>query len=91
MQRPSPIIKNANIVEKWETPETPSAAAVEKARKYDRIIDRLEISQKHYEHMIELTKSYIGKEMDNPIDFYNKGTLFGYENVLSDIKIILDK
>lgn len=91
MQRPSPIIKGTNVPEQWNVPEMPSAAAVDKAREYDRLMELLKVSEKHYEHMISLTKGYIGKEMDNPIDFYNKGTLFAFESMVNDIKIMLDK
>lgn len=92
MQRPSPIIKGVNVPEKYEAPELQlSAAAVEKAKEYDRLMNLLRVSEKHYEHMISLTKGYIGKEMDNPIDFYNKGTLFAFESMVNDIKIMLEK
>ena len=71
MQRPSPIIKGVNTIQNYEAPEL-TPAALDKAREYDRLIDLLKVSEKHYENMISLTKSYVGKEMDNPIDFYNK-------------------
>lgn len=99
MQRPSSninnIIKANEVIRDWEAPELPKAAAIsqitEKARKYDRLITLLEANEKHYEHMVSLTKNYINKDMESPIDFYNKGTLFGYEDVLGDIKILLDR
>ena len=99
MQRPSSqnnnIIKANEVIRDWEAPELPKAAAIsqinEKARKYDRLVLLLEANEKHYEHMVSLTKSYINNEMQSPIDFYNKGTLFGYEDVLGDIKILLDR
>ena len=102
MQRPSKssnIIKAAQVpeaykFEKMEKPEaiTPEISAkLEKAREYDRLKILLEASEKHYEHMVNLTKDYINKEMVSPIDYYNKGTLFGYEDVLNDIKILLKR
>lgn len=100
MNKKSPIIKASQVPEKYifdqmETPEQNAAPDIsvklEKARKYDRMMILLEASEKHYEHMITLTKSYINKEMDNPIDFFNKGTLMGFENVLGDIRILMDK
>ena len=91
MQRPSPIIKNANIPHTYEVPELNTKATIDKAKEYDRLMDLLKVSEKHYEHMISLTKGYIGKEMDNPIDFYNKGTLFAFESMVNDIKIMLEK
>ena len=99
MQRPSSqnnnIIKTSEVIRDWETPELPKAAAIsqitEKARKYDRLMVLLEANEKHYEHMVSLTKTYINKEMESPIDFYNKGTLFGYDDVLGDIRILLDR
>ena len=100
MNKKSPIIKVSEIPEKYafkqiESPEQNMApditAKLEKARKYDRMMLLLEASEKHYEHMISMTKSYMNKEMDNPIDFYNKGTLMGFENVLGDIRILMDK
>lgn len=90
MQRPSPIIKGVNTIQNYEAPEL-TPAALDKAREYDRLIDLLKVSEKHYENMISLTKSYVGKEMDNPIDFYNKGTLFAFESMVNDIKIMLNK
>ena len=90
MQRPSPIIKGVNTIQNYEVPEL-TPAALDKAREYDRLIDLLKVSEKHYENMISLTKSYVGKEMDNPIDFYNKGTLFAFESMVNDIKIMLNK
>lgn len=101
MNNKSPIIKGAQVPEQYKfnnmiTPEDKISAAdisskLEKARKYDRLIVLLEANEKHYEHMISLTKSYMNKEMANPIDYYNKGTLFGYEGVLGDIRILLDR
>ena len=96
----SPIIKAAQVPENYkfnqmETPEQALApdisAKLEKARKYDRMMVLLEASERHYEHIISLTKGSMNKEMENPIDFYNKGTLFGYENMLGDIRILMDK
>lgn len=96
----SPIIKAAEVPERYNFPPVSSpentlatdiSAKLEKARKYDRMITLLEAAELHYEHMISLTKSYMNKEMENPIDFYNKGTLLGYEYVLGDIRILLDK
>lgn len=96
----SPIIKAAQVPERYkfnqmESPEqTPApdiSAKLEKARKYDRMMVLLEASEKHYEHMIQITKNCMNKSMENPIDFYNKGTLFGYEDVLGDIRILMDK
>ena len=100
MSNKSPIIKAAQVPERYkfnqmESPEQTSApdisAKLEKARKYDRMMTLLEASERHYEHIISLTKGSMNKEMENPIDFYNKGTLFGYENVLGDIRILMDK
>lgn len=105
MQRPSSqnnnIIKATEVINKWEIPEQktipelPKAAAIsqitEKARKYDKLMILLEANEKHYEHMVSLTKSYINKEMVSPIDFYQKGTLLGYEDILGDIRILLDR
>lgn len=99
MKNNSPIIKASQIPEKYafknmETPEKDMpdiSAKLEKARKYDRMMILLEASERHYEHIISLTKGSMNKEMENPIDFYNKGTLFGYENVLGDIRILMDK
>ena len=99
MKNNSPIIKASQIPEKYafknmETPEkdmSDISAKLEKARKYDRMMILLEASERHYEHIISLTKGSMNKEMENPIDFYNKGTLFGYENVLGDIRILMDK
>lgn len=99
MSKKSPIIKACQAPENYkfnnlQSPEQPLSpeisAKLEKARKYDRMMILLEASEKHYEHMITLTKSFMNKEMDNPIDFYNKGTLFGYEDVLGDIRILMD-
>ena len=99
MSKKSPIIKAAQVPEQYQfnnlqSPEQPLSpeisAKLEKARKYDRIMILLEASEKHYEHMISLTKSCMNKEMENPIDFYNKGTLLGYEYVLGDIRILMD-
>lgn len=99
MNKKSPIIEAAQAPENYKfnnftSPEQPMppeiSAKLEKARKYDRMMLLLEASEKHYEHMISLTKSYMNKEMENPIDFYNKGTLFGYEDVLGDIRILMD-
>ena len=100
MSNKSPIIKAAQAPEnlrfkELEIPEQYRAsdisAKLEKARKYDRMMVLLEASEKHYEHMIQITKNCMNKEMENPIDFYNKGTLFGYEDVLGDIRILMDK
>lgn len=102
MHRPSKssnIIKASQVSEAYkfnqlETPETLApeiSAKLEKAREYDRLKILLEASEKHYENMISLTKNHMNKEMSSPIDFYNKGTLFGYEDVLSDIKILLNR
>lgn len=99
MQRPSSktnnIIKASEVMKQWEAPELPKAAAIsqitEKARKYDRLVLLLEANEKHYEHMVSLTKSYINKDMVSPIDFYQKGTLLGYEDILGDIRILLDR
>ena len=97
-------LKNSNIIKASQVPEnykfeniqtpeslTPEISAkLEKAREYDRLVLLLKAEEKHYENMVNLTKNYICDEMSNPIDFYNKGTLFGYENVLSDIRVLLD-
>lgn len=99
MQRPSSqnnnIIKATEVIREREAPELPKSAAIsqitEKALKYDRLMVLLEANEKHYEHMVSLTKTYINKDMESPIDFYNKGTLFGYEDVLGDIRILLDR
>lgn len=90
----SPIIKSATIPEQWMIPELPDmeqiAVVREKARKYDELLLLLKENEKRYEHRIELTKSFIPKTMDNPIDFYNKGTLLGYEDARSDIQLLLE-
>ena len=100
MSNKSPIIKAAQVPEnhrfkELEIPEQYIApdisAKLEKARKYDRMMTLLEASERHFELIITLTKGSMNKEMENPIDFYNKGTLFDYENVLGDIRILMDK
>ena len=92
------IIKASQIPEnyKFQNMQTPEAlmpdisAKLEKAREYDRLVILLKAAEKHYENMVKLTKNYICKEMNNPIDYYNKGTLLGYEDVLGDIRVLLD-
>lgn len=94
MQKPT-IIKNSAIAQQYNIPEMPKPKQAagdvnEKARKYDQMVLLLNAQEQHYQNMIQITKSYMNKDMESPIDFYQKGTLIGYEDVLSDIRILLN-